>query len=60
MPDKTEYEKLLLACALMGGPDVARELLALVQPPMLADVRLWRAPGRPCAACWRRRPARWT
>ena len=43
MPDKTEYEKLLLACALMGGPDVARELLALVQPPMLADVRLARA-----------------
>ena len=38
-----EHEKLLLACALIGGPDVARELLALVQPPMIADVRLARA-----------------
>ena len=38
-----EHEKLLLACALMGGPDVARELLALVQAPMIADVRLARA-----------------
>ena len=33
--DKTEYEKLLLACALMGGPDVAREMLAVVQAPPL-------------------------
>ena len=48
MPDDArdltaEHEKLLLACALIGGPDVARELLALVQTPMLADVRLARA-----------------
>ena len=43
MPDKTEHEKLVLACALVGGPDVARKLLAVVQAPMIADVRLARA-----------------
>ena len=38
-----EHERLLLACALVGGPDVARELLAAVQPWMLADSRRSRA-----------------
>ena len=42
-PDQTaEHERLLLACALQSA-DTARELLALVQAPMLADARLARA-----------------
>ena len=43
-PDQTSgHERLLLACALVGGPDVARELLGLVQAPMIADAGLARA-----------------
>ena len=43
-PDQTAgHERLLLACALVGGPDVTRELLALVQAPMIADAGLSRA-----------------
>ena len=42
-PDRTaEYERVLLGCALTA-PDVARDLLALVQAPMIADPRLSRA-----------------
>ena len=50
--------RALLACALQDA-DTAREPLTLVQTPMIADPG-WRAPGRPCAACWRLRPALWT
>ena len=43
-PDQTaEHERLLLAGALVGGPDMARELLAVVQAPMIADAGLSRA-----------------
>ena len=43
-PDQTAgHERLLLACALVGGPDVARELLGLVHAPMIADAGLSRA-----------------
>ena len=44
-----EHERALVACALVGGPDVAREMLAAVQAPMLADPRrqrAWSALGR--------------
>ena len=42
-PDRTaEYERVLLGCALTA-PAVARDLLALVQAPMIADPRLSRA-----------------
>ena len=39
-------ERALLACALAGGPDAARELLRTVRAPMLADpglARTWSA-----------------
>ena len=42
-PNQTaEYERALLACALQNA-DTARELLALVQAPMIADAGLSRA-----------------
>ena len=42
-PDRTaEYERVLLGCALTA-PGVARDMLALVQAPMIADPRLSRA-----------------
>ena len=37
-----EHERVLLACALLGGVHTARSLLDMVQAPMLADARLAR------------------
>ena len=34
-----EHERALIACALVGGPDLAREMLAAVQPGILDDPR---------------------
>ena len=44
-----EHERALIACALVGGPDLAREMLAAVQPGILDDPRrqrAWSALGR--------------
>ena len=38
-----EHERALIACALVGGPDLAREMLVAVQPWMFAELRLSRA-----------------
>ena len=38
-----EHERALFACALVGGPDLARALLAKVEATMIADPRLSRA-----------------
>ena len=44
IPEQTaEHERVLVACALVGGPDVARELLDRVQAPMITNARLSRA-----------------
>ena len=43
-PDPTaEWERSLMACALAGGPDVARALLKRVKSPMIVNAHLSRA-----------------
>ena len=53
-----EHERVLLACALLGGAHTALNLLGMVCKFLCSPTPGWHALGLPYAASWPAQPAR--